>query len=103
MHLLPISGIRPQSPHQLVLLSTNDLRPTLFNHIRAAAQARYPHPSAAHSSPWYPIGMDTSEAGRLGALATNKKLTKKQRKAISAKLLRHVGLKRKYELEKPKA
>jgi hypothetical protein len=29
--------------------------------------------------------MDTSKAGRLGALATNKKLTKKQRKANARK------------------
>jgi hypothetical protein len=31
-----------------VSLSTNDLRPTPFKHIRAAAQASYPRPSAAH-------------------------------------------------------
>jgi hypothetical protein len=35
--------------------------------------------------PWCPKGMDTSEAGRLGALATNKKLTKKQRKTNTRK------------------
>jgi hypothetical protein len=33
----------------------------------------------------YPVGMDTSAAGRLGALATNKKLSKKQRKANARK------------------
>jgi len=34
---------------------------------------------------WHSFGMDTSQAGRSGALATNKKLTKKQRKANARK------------------
>jgi hypothetical protein len=41
--------------------------------------------------------MDTSEAGRLRALATNKKLTKKQRKANARKAAKAHLAKKKYE------
>jgi hypothetical protein len=65
--------------------------------VRGDFSGAYPSPSAEHAWPCYPVGMDTSEAGRLRALATNKKLTKKQRKANARKAAKAHLAKKKYE------
>jgi hypothetical protein len=57
-------------------------RPAPFNHMQARAQGLLSPPQRwAKWNLRYIWLMDTSDAGRLGATATNKKLSKKQRKA----------------------
>jgi hypothetical protein len=76
---LPISYI--DIDELIANCSTYSIEP----YARRRASSAIHTPAPRTKNPCYAEGMNTSEAGRRGALATNKKLSKKQRSANARK------------------